>query len=197
MKKSDVYEHLAKIYLGNPQTKNKKKHHEFLKSIFGVPLKLSISLSAFLFIVIITIIVLSAKPPAIQDNESESIAIIDQKITKIDFNRSAPDKKGAISFQINGINFLNYKILGFSARKSNYHDQLLMRIELTDNLGRQSKVYISKLPAYKWQDFEIKLSEFKGLSDQSRINLLAFVAEEWEPEENKSALYIDNIHLLK
>ncbi len=191
-KSSDIYEHLAKIYLES--SSNKKKKHFRAKPKFRSFLKFSAVVTAGFLLILIAIIFWHGKP----SQSEEATVAIGSKITKISFPASGSVNEGIATFDLKGLDFLGYKTLGFSARKSNYLDKLVIRVELMDSLGRRSKVYVDQLPVYKWKDFEIKLREFKGTSDRSKISLLALVVEEWKTKEkDRAALYIDNIRLLK
>ena len=190
-KSSEIYEHLAKIYL---ESSSSKKKYSRAKPKFRFFLKFSAVATAGFLLILIAIIFLQGRP----SQSEEATVAIGSKITRISFPASGSVNEGAATFDLKGLDFLGCKTLGFSARKSNYLDKLVIRVELMDSLGGRSKVYVDQLPVYNWKDFEIRLSEFKGTSDRTKLSLLALVVEEWKTKEkDRAALYIDNIHLLK
>ena len=71
-----------------------------------------------------------------------------------------------------------------------------MRIEFNSPYKEKAEYYLKNLPN-KWQEFKVSLSEFKGISDWSSLSGLAFSVEEWNTNEKKGVVYIDNVRLLK
>ncbi len=196
-KKEDIYNHLAKVYLNASSDKERESRINKGRERLRILLRpLSIACICFLLISI-TIILWQRR--ASQSPQVKDEIVIGSRISKINFRSEDLDSLSGkvITLNLNGINFLNYRFLGFSVRKSNYQDKLLMRVELIDTLGRKSRFYIDDIPAYKWKDYEIKLTDFQGVNDRAKICLLTFGAEDWKTYRKRAALYIDNIRLLK
>lgn len=191
MKKTEIYDHIAKTYLNDPS--KQKKNQISGKSRSGVFYKLGFFFTSALVIFLIVTILWQGKP----SQSRETTAVIDSEIIKMDHSNFSQTKKEIFTFDISNVDFFNYKTFGFSARKSNYCDKIRMRVELIDSFGQQSRVYVTQLPAYEWKDFEIKLDEFKGFGDMSEICLLTFMVEDWKTKGNRSLLYIDNVRFLQ
>ena len=191
MKGNDVYEHLAKVYLDEYSNRKKryvsKPFRDFVK--FGMVIVIA-------FVIVISISLFWQNSPS---QSKEETIIIEPQINRIKIGNFNQSTKGIVTYNLieKDIDFFDYKTLTFLARKSNYKDKILMRIELVDNRGNQSIVYVDGLPTYTWKEFQIKLGEFKEINTRSDISLLAFVIEDWKTKRENAALYIDNVRLLK
>lgn len=185
MEKKDIYEHLAKIYLGGTSAKKKKTVTKDFKNF--VFISIAIILGAF--------ILLSALPYKHKFSLQESVLIISPDIVKINYKFS-PDQKEIHYWDLNDLNLSKYKGLGFSIKKSNNDDIISLRVEFNSAYKEKSEVYIKDI-SNKWQDYKFNLSDFKTISDWSVMQNLAFIIEEWNTKENKGIVYIDNVRFLK
>ena len=189
-KSKDIYEHLAKVYFDS--TRNKKKSQPRPKSLFKNLFIVSASVVACLLIVFM--VTLFRQRYASQP-ESQVVLILESNPTRINYDFTQVEKERAI-FDLNDINLLDFRTLGFRIRKSNLPDNLHMSVEFVSKYGENSQIYIKKIPT-RWQDFKIQLTEFKNISDWSHMRRLSFVLEEWNAEVKKGIVYIDNILFLK
>jgi len=187
-KSKDVYEYLANVYLGS--SRNKKKNHTPLKPLYKNLVKLGITVVGCL-IIVLTMSVFGEKPIS----KSQHALILEDNITKLDYNFDQSDKELAM-FDLKDMNLLDFKTLDFRARKSNYKDNLHLSVEFISEFAERSQIYVQQIPT-KWQDFKINLSDFNNITDWSRMRQLLFVLEEWNAQEKKGTVYIDNICFLK
>jgi hypothetical protein len=187
-KSKDVYEYLANVYLGS--SPHKKKKHAFLKPVYKNLVKLGITIVGCL-IIVLTVSIFGDRPVS----KGQHAIILEDSITKINYNFDQSDKELAI-FELKDINLSGFKTLDFRARKSNYKDNLHLSVEFISDFAEKSQIYIEQIPT-KWQDFKIDLTEFKDISDWSRISRLLFVLEKWNAQEKKGTVYIDNVCFLK
>jgi hypothetical protein len=128
-------------------------------------------------------------------SKSQHALILEDTITMLDYNFDQSDKELAI-FDLKDMNLLDFKTLDFRARKSNYKDNLHLSVEFISEFAERSQIYIQQIPT-KWQDFKIDLAQFSNITDWSRMRQLLFVLEEWNAQEKKGTVYIDNICFLK
>ncbi len=187
MDKKDIYEHLAKIYLDASSKKVKKRraYPKIFKNLLLVSILLIIASSAILFIAF----------PKNKPFNSEIALVLLSDAAKMNFNFD-PAKKETYSLDLRKLNLSSFRALGFSVKKTNYEEQISLRIEFVNAFKEKSEIYLKALP-HKWQDFKIALSEFKKISDWSEITNLTFTVEEWNVREKKGVVYIDNVRLLK
>lgn len=187
MDKKDLYEYLAKIYL-DTTSKRKKKTPEYPKVFknlfFVIAIAFILAITAFWSIV-------SKNRPL---NAQVSL-ILQNDVAKINFHFD-PAKKETYSLDLNQLNLKPFKALGFSLKKANYKDNIALRVEFVSSFKEKSAVYFKNIP-HKWQDYKINLTEFKEISNWSKISSLSFIIEEWNVREKRGVVYIDNIRLLR
>ncbi len=196
MRNTDVYEHLAKVYFDN--TSGKKRKSEASKRIVRIFLRLGVAILVAFCLLIVAAIFWQNKPPSqVTYHDKPATVVVGTKITKINLGKSNLKKNETVVFDLKELDLAGCTALGFSLRKTNYQDKLLVRVELVDDSGNQSETYINKMPAYKWEDLQIPLDEFKGMSEISKVRLLAFVVEQWQAETENATFYIDNIRFIR
>jgi hypothetical protein len=127
---------------------------------------------------------------------SELALVLQPNVVKINFNFE-PAKEEIYSINLNNLDLVGFKTLGFSVRKANFKDNIILRVEFANAFNEKSTVYINSIPAYNWQDYRIKLSDFKNINKWSRMLNLSFVIEEWTTKERNGVVYLDNIRFLR
>ncbi|MCM8800834.1 MAG: hypothetical protein NC912_02305 [Candidatus Omnitrophica bacterium] len=186
MNKKDIYEHLASIYLDTSKKKRKTKEQTLYKKVFFISIIFVLGLTAFLTI------------PSIKRTsfiKSESILILKPDIVKLNFNFETAQKE-VYSLNLKGMDLTRFKILAFSIKKSNFENDLSLRVEFNSAFKETSEVYLNDI-LHKWKECKINLSEFKNISDWSKMNNLSFIIETWNVKEKNGAVYIENIRLIK
>lgn len=190
MDKKEIYEHLANIYLdassGTKKKKKRKKYPPVLKSIF---------LSAVIVVFTISLYHLSQFSKTSALKSTQVALILQSDATKMNFNFD-PAKKEIFSLGLNKLDITGFRRLAFSARKTNPHDTITLRVEFNNRFQEKSSIYFRDIPC-KWKDYSVNLSEFKNISHWNEMNNLAFIVEEWNVREKKGIVYIDNIRLLR
>ena len=186
MDKKDIYEHLAKIYLDNPVRKKKiktkaKDHKNFIIIAIAIGLGLVLLIPVRLYLY---------KPL-----QKQVALVFSNDPFKIDLNFD-PAKKEVFAINLNNSNLTRFNTLCFSAKKSNYDDTISLRVEYSNSFREKSEVYIKDIPN-NWKFYEIKFSDFKAISDWSRMKDLSFIVEEWNTKERKGSVYIDNVKIFK
>ncbi|MDD5079008.1 MAG: hypothetical protein PHH68_01620 [Candidatus Omnitrophica bacterium] len=187
MEKKDIYEHLAKIYLDNSAVKKKKQksdtsnHRAFI--IAAVVLVLGV-LAVVLFL-----------SPRNKISIPEIALVLTHETVKVNFTFD-PAKKGVYYFDLNKANLASYKSLVFSIKKSNYSDNISLRVEFANIYKERSELYVKDISS-KWQECVLKLPDFKNITDWTEMSRLSFIIEEWNSQDKKGAIYLDNVRLLK
>ncbi len=188
MNRKDIYEHLAKTYL-DASPKRRKKPKEKPKFSRNFLFLSGAFLSGFLIFFLFSFIYRN------QTANSQISLVLCSDPVKINFHFD-PAKKEAYSLDLKNLNASRYKALGFSVKKSNYNDNIAIRVEFTNIFRERAVVYLKNIPS-KWQDFKIKLSEFKEVGDWSEMSNLSFIVEEWNVGDKKGVVYLDNVRLLR
>jgi hypothetical protein len=189
MEKKDIYEHLAKIYLDSSAAVKKKKNRSRLQEIQNIILMvvaviLLVSLAVFSF----TFRHKLLPPP-------EVALELTHDTIRLNYNFD-PAKKEIYFFDLNKSNLANYKAIGFSLKKANSGDNISLKVEFSNAYKEKSEAYIKDIPN-KWQDYKMKLSEFKTITDWTEISRLSFIIEEWNTQDKKGVIYLDNVRLMK
>ena len=197
MNKKDIYEHLAKIYLdASTKRKNKKarKYPDILQN--------TIFISALIIAFVILLFNVSRKSGPLSTNlnenkpiNSELVFVLQPNIIKINFN-FAPAKEETYHINLNELDLTHFKVLGFLVRKANYEDNIILKVEFTSAHNEKSEIQFYNIPSYRWQEYKINFSDFKNISDWSKMSGLSFVIEEKNVKEKKGIIYLDNIRFL-
>ena len=199
MVKKDIYEHLADIYLdvsSKKKNKNTKLPPKVFKNLFFISIAIIFSLTAlFIFIFLGNKNkYLFTKWQEAKPISSEFALVLQPDIVKINFHFD-PARKETYSLDLSKINLQRFKTLAFSAKRANFKDNIALRIELTSAFKEKSEVYLKDIP-HRWQEYKINFSDFKNISDWSKMSGLSFVIEEKNVKEKKGIIYLDNIRFL-
>lgn len=186
MQRKDIYEHLAEIYL-NSSPRHKKKPVKATK-VFSV-----VFASGILFLCSLIIVFSAINFRKNKSLKSTTTLILQHNIIRLKFNFD-PAKKEVYTIALNKLDLMKFTTLGFSTKKESLKDIISLRVEFTNAFKEKSEVYIKDI-SNKWQEHQIKLSEFKEISDWSDMTELSFIIEEWNAEEDGGVVYLDNIGL--
>ena len=186
MDKKDIYEHLAKIYLDASSDKTRKKipSSKVYKNLFFA------SVAVLIISLGLTLLTRFNKI-----YRSETALVLLSEAAKINFHFD-PARKETYSVDLNKLNLSKYRSLCFSLKKANYKTKIAMRVEFANTFREKSEVYVQDIPA-SWQDFKLKFSAFRNLSDWTEMSKLIFTVEEWNTGDKKGIVYIDNIRLIR
>ncbi len=188
MDKKDIYEHLAKIYLDASSKKVKKRraYPKIFKNLLLVSILLIIASSAILFIAF----------PKNKPFNSEIALVLLSDAAKMNFNFD-PAKEEVYYINLNELDLVRFRVLKFLVRKANYEDNIILKLEFTNASKEKSEAYFYNIPSYKWQQYKINLSDFKDISDWSKMSSLAFIIEESNVNKKKGIVYLDNVRFLR
>ncbi len=187
MDKKEIYEYLAKIYL-DASLKKQEKSKKYPKSVKNTIIIVSVILLAVGSSVFFSI--LKKKP---FDSEVSLVLLPDAARINYHFD---PARKEIFSLDLNKLDLTRYNTLKFFVKKANYNNIIALRVEFINNYKEKSEIYFKDLPA-RWQEYTLNLSDFKGISDWSEMIGLAFAIEEWNAQEKRGVVYIDNVRVLQ
>jgi len=199
MNKKDIYEHLANIYLdASTKRKNKKaqKYPDIFQNLFFIS-------TLIIFVLIILLFNVSHKSSLLFTSlngkkliNSELAVVLQPNIVKINFNFD-PAKEEVYYINLNELDLARFRVLRFLVRKANYEDNIILKLEFTNASKEKSEAYFYNIPSYKWQEYKINLSDFKDISDWSKMSSLAFIIEESNVNKKKGIVYLDNVRFLR
>jgi len=186
MDKKDIYEHLAKIYLdASSKKKTPSPKYPFLKNPVYIVLVVVFVLSSLL-----SVYFLQRKAL-----KSQIALVIYPYPVKINFNFD-PAQKEICSINLKKLNLSRFKALEFAVKKTEFSDNISLRIEFTNSFNENSEAYIKGV-TNKWQMHRIKFSEFRNIKDWSDMTNLSFIVEQWNVQKKKGVVYIDNVRLVR
>lgn len=187
MDKKDIYEHLAKIYLDASLNRKKqpKEYPKLFRHLFLVSITLVFILFSFL-------VARQRQNPSLN---SQIALVLNPEVVKINFHFD-PARRETYTVSLNNLNLSRFKALAFSVKKANYRDDISLRVEFTSHFKEKSATYFKDIP-HKWQEYQIELAEFKGISDWSNMADISFIVEEWNVREKRGEVFVDNIRFLK
>ncbi len=187
MDKKDIYEHLAKIYLdaSSKRKKGTKHYSKLFKNIFFISIAFIAGLGVFLI----------ARPNKNLPLNSQIAVVLCPDPVKINFHFD-PARKEIYSIDLNNADLSLFKMLGFSLKKADYQDNISLRVEFNSAFREKSEIYLKNI-SHRWQDYKIALSEFKNISEWTKMLSLSFIVEEWNVAQKKGIVYIDNVRLLR
>ncbi|MFA5100536.1 MAG: hypothetical protein WC547_06620 [Candidatus Omnitrophota bacterium] len=185
MEKKDIYEHLAKIYLENaPAYKGAKPKAEDYKIYIFVGIAVVIVVSSLFLI-----------PFSRNPSNTQTMLILAPDPVKINY-KFDPVKKEAYSFDLKRLNIAGYKSLAFSVKRSNFNDDVSIRVELQSIFKERSEVYVKNVPN-KWKEYVLDLTQFKNITEWAAMSGLIFTVEEWNSRDDKGIVFIDNVRFIK
>jgi len=199
MVKKDIYEHLADIYL-DASSKKKNKKARKAPDIFQ---NLFLASSVVIFVLIILLFNAQRNNEALSTYlgknktiNSQIVFALQPNIVRINFNFD-PAKEEAYRINLNELNVARFRALGFLVRKANYEDQIILKVECSNASNEKSETYFYKIPSYKWEEYKVNLSDFKGIKDWSKMTALSFIVEQQNVKQKKGIVYLDNIRFLR
>jgi hypothetical protein len=187
MTREEIYEHLARVYLG--KRKNNKKNNNLAK-IF-----LLVNLLAVLLLPSFYIIKNSKNQLKIRQSpqkQSFALALNYYPLRLVyNFQDNSPQIEN-LSLYFPDLNVENYESLVFSIRGAKNSSPRILKIYLENKKREKSTYYFDGITT-KWQKIIIPLSEFNQITDWSNISRLSFIIEAWNTDDEKGSVIIDDV----
>ena len=184
MTKDEIYEHLAKVYLGKKKKKKTLEPKFYLLLFINIFAVLGISALFFLGSK-------SLKPSAkIGSDVSFSVNKYPLRL-QYNFNTPYPQIEN-FSLPLPGVDCRSYRNLKFSIRAGREEMPEILKITL-ENKKKEMSSYFLKHISNKWNKITIPLEDFKEITDWSNITKVHFVFEAWNTGAKKGSVLIDDI----
>jgi hypothetical protein len=189
MEKTDIYEHLAHIYLDTPlRKKNNSKNQP--PQVSKKYIYISLAIIAGLSILLLLAIQVKRKP---LNTQNSSVLLPDA--VKINF-RFDTGKKEIYSLNLKKMDLSKFKSLAFFLKKANNRDSISIRVEFTNAFKEKGEIYLKDI-AKNWKLYKLGLEEFSGITDWTEMQDLSFIIEEWNAQDKDGAIYIEGVTLFK
>lgn len=188
MTKDDIYDHLAKVYIGKKkevESQKKKKINAWLvinlvitgvifaSSFYGLTAFLTQERSLF---------------------ESKIILSLHNGPVRIEYNFIRDlNPTQSFTLPVETVDVSGYKNINFTVRGKDGGLPGIVKIVLKTARNEQSTYYIRGV-GNEWKPVSIPVEEFKEISDWSTLSSVSFVVESWNVDTQKGIVLIDDIH---
>ncbi|MBU1929067.1 MAG: hypothetical protein KKD79_04950 [Candidatus Omnitrophica bacterium] len=189
MEKTDIYEHLAHIYLDTPlRKKNQLKNQP--PQVSKKYLYISLAIIACLAILLSIALQIKRKPLTTQNS-----SVLQPDVIKINYHFNT-GKKEVYSLNLKKADLSKFKQLAFFLKKANNRDTISIRVEFANAFKEKGEIYIKDV-AKNWKLYKLDLADFKGITDWTEILELSFIIEEWNTQDKDGAVYIESVTLFR
>lgn len=187
MNKDEIYEHLAKVYLGKKKKKKKRKNFKFYTLLFinvvSVPLILALVIGA---------VSSRVTKPKVKSNNSLLLALNYYPIrVNYDFTDGRPQVQDFV-LNLPEVDITKYSQLEFSLKGSKKGSPKILKITLENRRREKSSYYLPDI-SRNWQKVNIPLSDFRELTDLSRLTKISFILEGWNQNNQSGSFLIDDL----
>jgi len=187
MKRDEIYDHLAQVYLGKRTKTDIKK-----KQQFNAWLVINIFITAIIFISSFYGLTafLTHNNSSLQ---SRIIFSLYNGLARIEYDLTdslSPVKTFAVD--VPSVDASRYEKIQFSIRGKEDGVPGIVKIVIKNQLNEESSYYVQGV-GLDWQEFRISLDEFKQITDWSHLTNISFVLESWNVDDKKGLVLIDNI----
>ncbi len=187
MTRTEIYDHLAQVYLGK---RNKAKEEK--KKEFNVWLVINIFITVVIFAstfygltAFLTQNRADLKNHILYSLHSGSVRL------EYNFHEDFPPTK-SFSLTVPAIDVRKYGTLQFAMRGKEGGAPGIIKVVLHNQRNETASYYVQGVGA-KWKDFHIPLSEFPQITDWTSLTDLSFILESWNMDKKKGTVLIDNI----
>ena len=187
MKRDEIYDHLAQVYLGKRTKTNIKKKRQF-----NAWLVINIFITAIIF----TSAFYGLTAFLTHHNSSLQSRIIfslHNGLVRIEYDLtdSFPPVK-TFSVDVPAMDASKYGNIQFSIRGKEEGVPGVVKVVVKNRLNEEASYYIQGV-GFEWQEFSIPLGEFKQITDWSNLTDISFVLESWNIDDKKGLVLIDNL----
>jgi len=187
MRREEIYDHLAQVYLGKRTTTNVKIKQQF---------------NAWLVInIFITVLIFSGAFYGLtafltHQNSSLRSSIIYELYNgpvRIEYDLRDPfSPVKTFALNLPSMNADRYGSIHFSVRGKEEGVPGVIRVVMKNKRNEEASYYVQGV-GFDWQEFDIPLAEFKQITDWSSLTGVSFVLESWNIENKKGLVLIDNL----
>ena len=186
MTRDEIYEHLAKVYLGKRESIQQKKKKP-ISSWLVVNIVITVAILASTIYGFTAF--LTRRPVALRNRVIYALNNSPIRLS-YDFHESFP-KSQMFSMEVPQMDASKYTKLRFSIRALNEGKPGIVKLFI-QNSRRERAEYFVKDVESQWQTIAVPLSQF-NISDWSELTDLGFVLEGWNIPQKKGTILIDDI----
>ena len=183
--RDEIYEHLAKVYLGKQKKTSQRK-----KKQFESPL---VRRTAALLVIVGCIFGLSAFLMKRNGFAANSVLYsLNERPLRISYDLNEPFPQiYSFAIPVPRINISKYSSVSFAIRAVKGSPGAVKVV--IKNKKKEASFYFLRQIHDRWNKVTIPLSEFKEISDWSNVTDVTFVFEAWNLEKPKGTVLIDDL----
>ncbi|MFP4472899.1 MAG: hypothetical protein ACLFPX_03385 [Candidatus Omnitrophota bacterium] len=188
MTRDEIYDHLARVYLGKKNqsgtAKDKKQFSAWL--VINIVITVVIFASAFYGFTAF----LTRRSDTLRERVIYSL---NHGPIRVRYNIGHPyPQVKTFVLPVGDIDGGRYGQLEFRARGGEYGNPGIVRIEVRNARRETASVMVSGI-SERWGKQQIPFAEFEGLTDWSQIREIKFILESWNAEKDRGELLIDDV----
>ncbi|MDP2939048.1 MAG: hypothetical protein Q8O13_03055 [Candidatus Omnitrophota bacterium] len=184
MTKDEIYEHLAKVYLGKKKKKKKAPSFRFYALLF---------INIFVVLGVGVLFFNGLKGAYQKHNRNDIYFSLNQYPLRIKFNLEPPFPQiENFSLSLPEVDLSSYSLMEFNIKSVKEGVPAILKISL-ENKKREISSYFLKRISKKWQRVVIPLANFPEITDWSNITKIHFVFEAWNSGIKKGTVLIEDI----
>ena len=191
MKQDYVSNRLAEVYLGKDKPKTKPKNYNPKKLFFILIASLCSLILLVIFIAGLTIFG-TKRLDYLKSSISVAANLMPIKIN-YDFQDPFYDRND-FYLELPELDVSSFRVLKLSLKTQSQKGSPVgaLKVVLKNIREEIDFFYIKGLNAH-WQNYKIPLSEFKDLTDLTKLTGISFVLEAWNTDSEQGTVFIDNV----
>jgi len=187
MRRDEIYDHLAQVYLGKRTKTDVKKKQQFNAwLVINIFITAVIFTSAFYGLTAF----LTHHNSALQ---SKVIFSLHNGPVRLEYDLRdpfPPTKSFAVG--VPNVDAGKYDAIRFSIRGKEDGVPGVVKVVVKNRLNEESSYYVQGV-GLDWQEFQIPLEEFKHITNWANLTDITFVLESWNIDDKKGLILIDNL----
>ena len=188
MTRDEIYDHLAKVYLGKRESSAEIKAAQRKSHIWLV-----INIVTTAFILASVVYGLTAFFAKHNDGlKSRVIYALNNSPIRLSFavGGDYPQVKD-LTIGMPRVDVSKFSRMNLSLKGQDGGNPGMLKVVLTNDKAERASYYLQGIKA-RWQDYSIPFDEL-DLTDWKNLKEISFVIEAWNAEKQAGAVYIDNI----
>jgi hypothetical protein len=185
--REDIYDHLAQVYLGKRKEVDEKKKKQF---------------NAWLVInIVITLLIFASATYGLTAFLRQKGSVLGNNIIyslhrgairlEYNFKHPFPPEK-TFSLAVPPMDAAQYAHLQFSIRGREEGVPGTVKILIKNKKNEEAFFYVQNV-GMDWQEVNISLEDFKGITDWTTLTDVSFVLENWNVEDKKGLVLIEDV----
>ncbi len=187
MTKNEIYEHLARVYIGKTGGSQEEDPNKKRKKVWSKIALICVLIVGCFYV----LTALFSRRPVYSENKI-SFALSNSAI-RIPYNLNEPYPQiKNFAIPIPKVDASKYSQLSFSIRGLEEGFPGIVKVKITNKRNETSFHFVEDVNL-KWKRVAIPLNEFDTISDWTSLSDLSFVIEAWNAQKKEGIVLIDDV----